>query len=278
MTMIELDGLFLPPTLTGGTGWFHNDLTGWYTLTSDKAPVNERSQRHGAFASGRSYRSAAAISFNAVFVASSELELLQGQQTIGAIGSDDPVVMRVTDGLEATERIVSVRATDIPDHHGRVVNNFAVDCLARDPRRYSINDPWVTARPPSAGSGLVWSARWPAVWGNVGGTTGRISLINRGTKSSSPVMRVYGGLDSFSLINIDLQRRVSFSRVIPVGSYVEVDFARRRATLDGDSDVSRYFTSREWWDVGPGVESVTQLEVTGAFGDPYLAGLVRSAW
>lgn len=263
---------------TGSSGWVFNNLVDWYTLTADKAPVEERPQADGAFGVPRSFRSVSTPSFRAVFLGGSASEYLDGVDALTAIGAAGPVVMRVTDARRATERVVSVETAAVVDHHGRDTGFVAVDCVARDPRRYEVDAPWVTARPPREGGGLVWPVVWSAVWGGESGSDGRVRLHNAGSRSSFPVYRIYGGFSSATITNVDAQKVVGFALPVPGGSFVEIDFAKRTALLDGVSDVTRYITNRAWWDVPAGSTVAAQIALTGASVDPYLAGKVRAAW
>ena len=73
MRIIQFDSLVLPEIAT--SGWLFNNLVDWYSLTDDKAQSVERPQGHGAFAVNASWRSAAAISFRAVYLADTAAEL-----------------------------------------------------------------------------------------------------------------------------------------------------------------------------------------------------------
>ncbi|GAA3581030.1 hypothetical protein GCM10022198_00150 [Klugiella xanthotipulae] len=280
--LIEFEGLTIPGTPTGGadgaSGWFFRELTGWRDLTDDKSPINERARQHGAHGAAASFRKAAAISFDVAYIATTEADLLTAHDALAGIGADGPVPLRVTDPTGTTERMVTVSGITVADWHGRTYGTATVDVLARDPRRYSIGDAWSTTRPATAGTGLVWPAISPLKWPSTGGSTGRITLANRGTKSSSPLYRVYGGYSGFAITELASQRQISVELSVPAGSYVEIDTGRRRALLDGQSDVSRYITSREWWDIPAATSSTVQITLTGASVDPYLAGMVRSAW
>lgn len=279
MTTIVLGGVVLPPFPEAREGgpWF-NELVGWYDLSEDKVAVDERPQGHGSFPVSASWRSSLAVSFHVAVAYESERDMLVQLERLASIGVDGPVPMVVSDAVRSTQRLVTVRATPVKDHHGHLVGEMDFDCLARDPRRYSVNDQWVSGSPLKPSGGLVWPVVWPAVWAGEQGSDGRITLTNEGTKLSSPRYRVYGGYDGFTLTNVGTQERVGFHWTVPSGSFVELDFATRTATLDGQADVTRYLTNREWWDVAPGRSVTAQLEVDGAYLDPWFAGMVRSAW
>lgn len=276
---LTLGGIEIPP-LPGAEGWWFDELIGWYDLTDDKTPIDERSQADGAFEVSAAFRTSAVVSFHVVIHAESEAELIRKHTLLASIGAGGPIPLRVADAAETTERVVTVRTASVHDHRGQVWNEVDFDCLARDPRRYSVGDEWVTARPPivELGSGVVWPLVWPLVWPADVVSDGRVTLRNRGTRPSAPVFRVYGGFSSFALTNLGAQRRVSFDFPVSPGSFVELDFNKRTAMIDGVSNVSRYLGQRQWWMVPGGESSVTQIEVIGGVLDPYFAGKLRSAW
>lgn len=57
--------------------------------------------------------------------------------------------------------------------------------------------------------------------------------------------------------------RIGFNRSVPVGSEVVIDTANRRATIDGQSDVSRWLQFREWELVPAGASRTFQFDATG---------------
>lgn len=277
-TSVILGGrLFTDRPSPGGLGF--SGLTGWRDTPQGKSGVNERPRAHGAFGVSQVFRPALPISFRAILHPRTEEELLVMQEDLASIGFDGPVPLRVIEPTGTTERLVTVEAATLEGYRGgSTLATMPFDLLARDPLRYSVDDSWQTARPPLAGGGLVWPALWPAIWRGSPGSDGRISLVNRGTKPSHPIFRVYGGFDGFTLTNVGQQMRVSFTFPVAAGSYVEVDFAKRRALLGGVSDVSRYLVMREWWQILPGPSAPVQIAIDRPTGDPYMAGMVRSAW
>lgn len=264
---------------SAASGWVYHEIAAWYSLSSDKTPTRERPTSHGSFRARRSLRSGKSLTVEAHYLATSPSELEDALDRIGALGTEKPILMRVTDHRRTTEREVRVVEVEIPDHHGRPVDTVTLELWADDPRRYSTGDPWISSQLPQPPStGLTWPAVWPLVWGAGGAEDGRLTLTNIGTKASPPLYRLYGGLTSAELVRIDTQRRVGIDYVIPFGSFVELDFRTRRATLNGETDISRYLTWREWWSIEPGQSVTVQADYVSPGAGAYYAGLVRSAW
>jgi hypothetical protein len=250
MTTIQLG----PTTFEGSatTGWVFQELVDWYSLTDDKVGITEKPQSHGAFGSNRSLRSAAVVSFTAVYLGETAAEVLEAGERMSAALAETSVEMVVTDDLRATARTVSVRVAQMKDHLGRPNGEFTFDCVARDPRRYSVGDSWASTGPATSGGGLV--------------------------APSSPVYRLRGGFTKATLTNVDTAQRIGFVRPVPAGSFVEIDTRTRQARIDGQSDVSRYLTIREWWDVAPYSTTRVQLDLDDSDETAGLDAMVRSAW
>lgn len=261
------------------TGWSFSDLTDWWGQTDDKVDVVERPQAHGAFGVSRSLRASRAPSFSATFIGGSQADAENAFDALSSVGAEGPVSMVVTSPAGRTARLVTVESVTPADHHGRKYGRIAVDLIARDPRRYAVSAdvPWVQTGPPSAGDGLVWPAVWPLIWPG-GGSSGRITLTNLGTAPSAPQFRLYGGFSSALITCVETGARIGLDRAVPSGSVVEIDTEQHRATIDGQSDVSRWLRWREWELVPAGASRTYQFDPVDPSGSPVLEGRVLSAW
>ena len=274
--MIELAGVTFRDT---GRGWVFADLIDWYTLTDSKSQDTPKPQSHGSFKPGRDWRSSAAISFTAAYIGDSVAECLAAAESFTAAGTGETATMQVTDDIRTTSREVSIRHVGVPDFFGydHYEVRFAVDVLAWDPRRYSVGDAWLSTGPAQSGSGLVWPAVWPLVWPS-SGSDGRLTLTNAGTGAYPPIYRLYGGFDSALITNVTTGQLIGFDHPVPDGSVVEINTRTRQARIDNQSDVSRFLTWRQWWDVPASSSIVIQFDATASVGTPHLEALPRSAW
>jgi hypothetical protein len=92
------------------------------------------------------------------------------------------------------------------------------------------------------------------------------------------VFRLYGGFSTALITSVETGARIGLDRLVPAGSVVTIDTAQHAATIDGQSDVSRWLRWREW-ELIPGGESRTyQFDATVPVGSPILEGRVLSAW
>lgn len=259
------------------SGWVFTDLTDWFGQTDDKVPVQERPQAHGAFSVSKSLRSARAVSFDAFFSGSSSAEVEAAYDALASVGSEGPVPMRVVSDSGDTTRMVSVQASSAVDNRGMRFGVVSVDCVARDPRRYSSSQSVSETGPATQGQGRTWPAVWPLVWPG-GGSPGRITLTNTGTAPSAPMFTLVGGFDSALITCVETGSRIGLDRHVPNGSQVVIDTVQRRAIIDGQSDVSRWLQFREWEVIPASSSRSFQFDVVNPVGLPVLRGVVSSAW
>lgn len=283
--MIKLGTLEIPPTRKGSTPYWYEEIKGWFDLAPDKSSVRERPQSHGAFNPARVLRAGLGITVKMHCVTESLSSLLAVLSQMAAAGVEKSIVMAVDEHARWTERVVRVRKIEVDDYHARPYTTITLDLFAPDPRRYATAAVWESAAArPVRGSGLVWPARWPLVWRGTQEKKPVISLTNGGVFPSPPVIRMYGGFTAAEVVNVATQQRVRLDWKVDAGTYAELDFRLRRALIQGTSDVSRYLTRRQWWDIPPSLAaeggSPTQIffRVENPAGDPWFSGEVKSAW
>lgn len=279
--MIELAGVTFNDT---GLGWVFADLVDWYTLPDSKAENIPAPQSHGSFDPGQDWRAAAAISFTAGYIGSSQAECIAAVEEFTALGSlETGPVMRVTDDLRTTERQVSVRNIDVPDFFGydQFEVHFAVDVLAWDPIRYGTAVDYSTGL-ATPGGGLEYplhsGGSGGALYYGSNGDLGRVSITNSGTAPVWPSVNVVGGFtNGFYIQRLDTGQVVRYDRVVPAGSSVSINFRTGEVLIDGLSDGSTYLTRDEFFSVGAGESIDVQLNaINGSSGSPLATFTVAS--
>lgn len=267
----------------GAPGWYFTDLVGWYDIADSKSDVRERPVAHGAFGIAADWRSSLAISVGGVFRGSTHDEAVAAQTQLGAVlGRNKPTPVLVDDGGVTTSRMVSVRHAPIGDTHGGPAVTFSAELLATDPRRYGETITQI-ADVPVSGGGLVWPLGTnPSRYWDFGadGSSGRISITNIGTVETFPSLQVSGGLGGgFIVTDITDAKSVRFDRVIPIGSFVTINQRTGRASIDGQSDVSGFITTRDFFSIGPGESHVIQFSPIGTVtGTPQLTARTAPAY
>lgn len=244
-------------------GWYVETFSDWLGLSDEKLGVRERPQAHGAFDVSRALRTAKPMSFTVGFETYRDQAAIQDAiDELSGLVADGPVVMRVTTPKGVSERVVTVvKVTDL-DAAGLLSGMVAVDVVATDPRRYDVGVQSAVSGPAQPGGGVVWPLVWPLVWPG-GGSSGRITLTNTGTAPSAPTFILSGGFDAALITCLETGARVGFDRQVPVGSSVVIDTKVRRATIDGQSDVSRWLRYREWELIPAGSSRTYQFDATG---------------
>lgn len=244
-------------------GWYLSDFKDWLGTSDDKVGTVERPQSHGAFDVSKSLRTSKTPSFRVGHNSMGDAVAVESAiDELSAIGADGPVTMRVTTPAGVSERVVSIQVTHL-DSEGLATGSVAVDCVARDPRRYAVGAQSAVTGPAQPGAGRVWPAIWPLVWPS-GGTSGRITLTNTGKAPSAPTFILAGGFDTALITCLETGSRIGFNRQVPVGSSVVIDTANRTAMIDTQSDVSRWLRYREWELIPPGASRTFQFDASGA--------------
>lgn len=242
---VDIGGIeFLP---TGTSGFVFERLVDWFTIPESKTDVRERPVADGAFDIDRDWRSSVALSLVGHYLGSDAVDAAQAAEDLTrALGAGRQLPIAVTDPLRTTTRQVSIQKVTIPDDGALDEVSFAIDMIARDPNRYGAELAPFTGL-PTAGTGYVWPAVWPADWGT-GGDPGRVSATNAGTATTYPVLEVRGGLGSGAeLVEIMTGSYLRLERDIPSTSTVFFDTRTGGAYIDQPSnDVSGLLTRRDW--------------------------------
>lgn len=278
ITLIDGSRSIVFPAITSH-GWYFHSLDGWYGQTANKRRSEERPQAHGAFRRTRALRTSRAITFKVGFRDGTPAEVEEAVAELASFGYDGEITMIVEDAIGRFQRIVNVDVIPDQDDIRRYTGDMLVGLTSDDPRRYAIASevPWEQTGPPSPGQGRAWPSVRPLIWPG-GGSSGRITLTNRGKAASSPQLRVRGGFGTTLITTVETGARIGLDRLVPVGSVVEIDTEAHTATIDGQSDVSRWLRWSEWETIPRGESRSFQFDVTDPVGSPVLEGRVLSAW
>lgn len=269
MITVTIDGLaFEAKPNYPSTGLVCRRLQGWYSGAPVRDDAVDRPASDGAFGVSRAYRSARPLRFEgALFAATTEEAIAGLWRHFSAIQADGrPFPLSVTDATGTLTATVSLSgSTEIEPETDRVAR-VAARFIAYDPVKYAAPRQLVTGL-PTAGGGLTYNLFDPAGALDYGanGNLGRVELTNGGTAEVWPRVRVDGGLaDGFFVQRLDTGQTVRYDRVVPLGSWVDIDFATGAVVVDGVSDGSTYLTRGEFFSVPPGAEFDVQFNGLGA--------------
>lgn len=93
-------------------------------------------------------------------------------------------------------------------------------------------------------------------------------VVNDGTASTWPVLRIYGPITNPVVENLSSGERLVFATTVAAGTFLEVDSAARTITLGGDPTQRRYSSlnrsASSWWPLYPGANAIRLLASTSA--------------
>ena len=243
----------------------------WYSKPDSKEEVRERPAAHGAYGIDRDWRSALALTMDGRFRGANWPSMLAALEAAAGVGT--PITVTVSDDLGVSSRSVNVRRFRPRPMPGANLCYFEMDLIAVDPRRYGTLLTPSTGLPVS-GTGQPWPQVWPATWGT-GGSDGRVSGVNTGSETTSPILTVTGGLSlGVQLVEITTGSYLQLDRVIPAGTTVYFDTRTSRVYLDDPAnDISSFTTRRDWagFQIPAGATRTVQFNGLGvATGTPTL--------
>jgi hypothetical protein len=243
-------------------------LKGWDDVPNSKSEVRERPQADGAFGIEVDWRESLMFSAEGWYSGADRLDARAARRALrGSLSLGKSVQVALDDADGRFRRYASIRGVSIPDSGASPVFTFAIDMVATDPRMYGDDIVQITGVPVSGG-GLKWplgstpSKFWD--WG-ANGSSGRVTVTNPGEAETFPQIEISGGLGGgFIVTDQTASRSIRFDRVIPLGSTVVVNQRTGRVQIDGQSDVSGFLTTRDFFSIGPAESHVLQFSPLGA--------------
>lgn len=281
IALCTLGGLTLCDTTdTTGLGWSLVDISGWEGRKK-KYQAPTRQMAHGNHQISWRWATSQAIVLKAEFCHPDRALIRGAADALDALGMDGAMVdLAVTTALGTRTRSVDVQGVTPLDEGTWQAGlaTFQVDCTALDPRMYGDPVPGSTGV-PIAGTGELLPETYPVNFGTEG-DPGRIELINAGTAETTVQMVVTGGLSSgVAIKRIETNQTVQVGWPILDGQSVVFDTESHTVKLNGQSDLSRYLGSSEWFTVGKGETCTLQFLPLGTqTGTPTLTATLRPAW
>ncbi|MFD5599174.1 hypothetical protein ACFWHR_03860 [Leucobacter sp. NPDC058333] len=267
---IELCGLTFGGADEADSGLVWENLEGWDGLTDARGGGDPIPGAHGRFAR-RNFipRSERPITLSGFVLGEDYADMVATRDRLTAALAAGVGTMRVATSAGIWERDVEIDSmTPLPDHGDRVVD-FTIDMVAPDPRRYG---PWLTVGPaslPQVSGGVRLPQRFPWNFGTVA-AGGRLIVANPLEHiPMHPIIRVSGGFEAVSVRDITAGRRLSLDWQVAETDSVTLDSRVRRAEMSG-SEVTRWMTSRQWFEIPPGETHEFRFDVEGRVGDPQM--------
>ena len=264
MNKVTIDGIEF--VASGDTGLVYRRLAGWYGSPPNRASAVDRPSSDGAFGIVKTYRSARSLTFEGSLFASTPNAAAVLWQTFAAIQADGrPISISVEDDFGTLTATGSLDGAVQVEEINAYAANVSAVFVCYDPLKYGPERTLVTGL-PTAGGGLTYNLFNPAGALDYGanGNLGRVQLSNSGTAEVWPRLRIDGGLSTgFFAQRLDTGQTVRYDRVVPLGSWVDVDFATGAVVVDGVSDGSTYLTRGEFFSVPPGAQYDVQFNGLG---------------
>lgn len=272
MNKVTIDGIEF--VATGDTGLVYRRLDGWYGSPPNRASAIDRPASDGAFGIIKTYRSARSLTFDGSLFATTPNAAALLWQAFAAIQADGrPITISLEDDLGTLNVTASLDGAVRVEEINPYAANVSAVFVCYDPLKYGAERTLTTGL-PTAGGGLAYNLFNPAGALDYGanGNLGRVQLTNSGTAEVWPRLRIDGGLaDGFFAQRLDTGQTVRYDRVVPLGSWVDVDFATGAVVVDGVSDGSTYLTRGEFFSVPPGAQYDVQFNGLGsATGTPLM--------
>jgi len=139
-----------------------------------------------------------------------------------------------------------------------IAARYSIQVVAKDPRKFG---DLVTAstRLPFSEGGLIRPSTWPRTWTGVSGT-GRVTVNNPGNTQAPVWLRIDGPLPAggWTVTHQAKQTSLTFATSLALGSgeFVTVDMDRREVLAQGQAPRSGYVTSRGWFSLDPGDNTI----------------------
>lgn len=278
VTWVELLGVTMSGEREPDSGLVWSDLEGWWGLPDARGEADAIPGAHGRFPRTTLLREARVMTLVGHIYAANNHELHEIRDKLEAelgVGSGSMIVATAAGGL--WERGVEIDTLKIDPDRGKRWTKFTVDMVAPDPCRYGPTQVIGPVGLPTSTGGVRLPQRLPWNFGQTSAAA-RMLLTNSGALPVHPVMRVSGGFESVSIVEVTTgQRLVLESPVLP-GYDVLFDSGARRAEVRG-SEVTRWMNRRQWFEILPGDTHEYRFEVTGQVGDPQMwAEFKNRAW
>lgn len=254
-------------------GWVYDNATldAWYALPDVEAPTNKRPNAHGVYGLGQVFAGAATpVLIGQRFDVSAASALVARDRLSAMFQDGNSITMRVTDELTVTTRVVQLVDYDAPFKWGFDYFSFDLSFVAPDPRRYGPGSQTVGTL-PTVGTGLIWDLGTAGSglyfdWG-VAGDLGQLTFTNTGATTTYPritVSSLAGSFDvGFRITEIETGRELTYENATLTGDVIVFDSRTKRATLSG-SDVTRFLSSRDWFEIPAGQTRRYQIASLGS--------------
>lgn len=258
-----------------GTALYLPTITGWDGAIGTTGEATQREGADGAWLS-RANRPARLLTLSLRMAGASWESVEKSLDAlVAAIPVTEPAPLTIAVGNGVPKQAMVRLSEDVLTDQKGASATLSIPLVAPDPLRYSVVQSHVSMSLPSTVGGLAVPFTVPF---SIDATTasGQRILTNAGNAAMFPVWRITGPVTSPVLTNATTGQRWSYLDTIEAGHYLDIDFGRRTALLDGQAPrLGR--TDGEWWPLLPGDNTVQFGSSVGSI-DARAEIWWRSAW
>jgi len=158
------------------------------------------------------------------------------------------------------------------------IGTATVELIASDPRIYDANVQNVSTGMAQSAAGMAFPATFPLSFGTAG-AGGLIQVNNLGIFAVRPVLTVAGPCDTPILSNVTSGKKLRFNLVLASTDTLSVDLDARTVVLNGTASRRSALTAdSQWWEIAPGLTTISFTNGGAYQAAASLAFPFRSAW
>jgi hypothetical protein len=258
---VSLGGFVLGDTDEFGVRWTVSKFDGWGSPASTVSFTN-RARGHGSTSSDPFYGSRF-MTIEGLVQAPDLASLDAAFYRLSGAVTLDPFPMLVAEAA-GVKRVTAQRQGEVVTTYlSNTLGRYSILIAAKDPFKYGDAVTSSTGLPSSSG-GLTYPVTYPVTY--TGTTTSGVMTVNNMGNAPAPVyLRVDGVIPAggWSVNHLGQEATLSFasSLALGAGEFVTVDMQRREVLAQGQSTRNGWVTSRGWFQLDPGPNSISFTSV-----------------
>lgn len=254
---VALGDLLLNSVDADGVAWILEGFN-WDDSPASTSEVAQRGRGHGGTASEGFLESMVYTLTGKILAPTPELGTAARNRLVSAVTLDD-FQMTVGSGGLVQHSLVRRQDQVLCPRINRTDRSFSIQVVAKDPRKFGDLASYSTRLPFSEG-GLVRPSTWPRTWTGTS-RTGTITVNNPGNTEAPVWLRIDGPLPAggHSVTHQGRKRTLTFGTTLALaaGEFLTVDMDAREVLAQGQSPRSGYVTSRGWFSLDPGENTIS---------------------
>ena len=243
---IAFGGFPLTGTSPGGGALTVQSLDGWLSRAL-RRERQDRAQQSGAWPS-TGQDSALPITVRGQAVYSTDVAAAAERRTILALGGQGVSDFTVTDPAGIGTRQVELDALIVSPVRDAMFT-YSLVVTACDPVMYGpLTFASTSLSGTAGGTGLVYPLAYPLNYGVAPGVTpGALTLLNGGTTSYWPRLRIDGPVPNPRVTLVETGDTIRYGATLAAGQWLDIDCANRRVLLNGQVSVRHLVSSSGSW-------------------------------